>query len=509
MRGKAQLWQRGLANHTFLYIAGLAIAAAGSLAVTGVAWWAGEWWAVFLVLGLLGGLAFLLVKDKERLLFITLVLSLSWQIDVRLFPAPPHTGGMPATVVISLMDLLLAALLLIWGVEIALGRRPVPRLNRMDLLLAILILVSGVSVLNARYPMLTVFELLRMVKGLFLFFYVRHHVRRERDVRDVVICLLIGVLLQGLLALAQQQMRGLLNISVLGEAQEEEFVILAGERIFRSGGLFGSANTLARYLELLLPLALTLFLARAGRPLAGWGLAAFALGSVAMIMTFSRGGWVALGIGLVLVVLQNVRWRTGWRSRATILAVLAIALGLIYLVFGDVIVARLFLSSPAATNSRLALLADAWEMIKAHPVIGIGLNNFVERLPDFDVTGISQRWIAPVHNEFVLMAAETGVLGFMAFTTVMGAVVWRAWRTWRLGSGLPARLAGGLLAGFVAFLAHGMLGWAYRIDAIYQLFWFLAGFLWALPTTVTHQATSPCSSEGQADDNSSGKRGMR
>jgi len=486
MRGKVLRWQRVLANHTLLYVAGLVVAATGSLAVTWIAWRAGEWWSAFLVFALLAGLVFFLVRNKERLLFITLVLSLSWRIDFRLFPAPPHTGGMPATVVVSLMDLLLAALLLIWAMEIGLGRQPMPRINRMDLLLAALILLSTVSILNALYPVLTAFELLRMVKGLLLFFYIRHHVRQERDLQDVVICLLIGVLAQGVLALAQQQRGGLLNLAVLGEAQEEEMVVLAGEQFFRSGGLFGSSNTLARYLELLLPLALTLFLARPGRLLTGWGIAAFALGSVAMILTFSRGGWVALGIGIVLVVLQNVRWQLRWRSRLAILGVLAVTLGLVYLLFGDLITARLFLSSPAATNSRLALLLDAWEMIKAHPLIGIGLNNFVERLPDFDVSGISSRWIAPVHNEFVLMAAETGFLGLIAFTAVMGAVVWRAWRTWRLGSGLQARLAGGLLAGFIAFFSHSLLGWAYRIDAIYQLFWFLAGFLWALPATMPH-----------------------
>ncbi len=497
---RSHAWQRVLTHHTFPQVAGLVIAAAGSLAVTYIAWRVGEWWSAFSVLGLLGGLAFLLVKNKERLLFIALALSLSWRIDYRLFPAPPHTGGMPATVVVSLMDLLLAALLLIWGMEIALGRRPMPQVNRMDLLLAVLILLSGISIFNAMYPALTAFELLRMVKGLLLFFYVRHYVWQERNVRDAVICLLVGVLVQGLLALIQQQMKGLLSIPVLGEAQEAEIVVLEGKGVFRAGGTLGAANTLARYLELLLPLALTLLLSRSGRLFRGLGGAAFVFGTIAIIMTFSRAGWVALGLGIVLVVGQNVQWRARWRSKVLALTVLISICGVLYLLFGDLVVSRLLRSSPAATKSRLALLADAWEMIKAYPVIGIGLNNFVERLPEFDVTGISRRWIAPVHNEFVLMAAETGFLGFMAFIAVMGAVVWRAWRTWRLGSGLQARLAGGLLAGFVAFLAHGMLGWAYRIDIIYQLFWFLAGILWALPAAITHQAVSPSFNEWQADN---------
>jgi hypothetical protein len=483
------LWRDVVTSPKFQYTTALLVAAAGGAAVTYVSWRAGIWWSAVLVVGLAVFLTFVLAKDKERVLFLSLVASLPLQIDFRLSDVPPRTGGVPATIVISQTDLLLVALLLVGMMNIVLGRRRLPRVTGMDLVQVVLIVVSGCSILNAQYPTLSAFELIRMVKGLILFFYVRHYVRRRQDVRDVVICLLLGVLFQGLLALVQYQAQGLLSIRVLGEGHKVETVALDGVGAFRSAGTLGSANSLARYLELLLPLALALLFARSGRLLTGLGIAAFLWGGLAMILTYSRGGWVALSLGIVLVMMNHMRRRVKWRSRVLALVFLISILGALFLTFGEQVSARLFRSSPTALRSRESLLIAAWEMIRAHPLLGIGLNNFVERLPEFDVVGISAVWMAPVHNEFVLVAAETGALGFAAFVAVMGTLVWRAWRTWMRSEGAESWLACGLLAGFVAFLAHGMIGWAYRMEVLYRLFWFLAGFLWALPKVWTREST--------------------
>lgn len=53
-------------------------------------------------------------------------------------------------------------------------------------------------------------------------------------------------------------------------------------------------------------------------------------------------------------------------------------------------------------------------MIKESPFYGVGLNNFIVHLPKFWVqSGVY--FLQPVHNIFLLVAAETGLVGLLAF----------------------------------------------------------------------------------------------
>jgi O-antigen ligase len=54
-------------------------------------------------------------------------------------------------------------------------------------------------------------------------------------------------------------------------------------------------------------------------------------------------------------------------------------------------------------------------MIKSAPLLGIGLNNYLSRLPDFKLDPTVFRLFQPVHNIFLLTAAETGLMGLSLF----------------------------------------------------------------------------------------------
>jgi O-antigen ligase len=54
-------------------------------------------------------------------------------------------------------------------------------------------------------------------------------------------------------------------------------------------------------------------------------------------------------------------------------------------------------------------------MIKTYPLAGIGLNNFIVRLPDYwSLVGFTY-WLQPVHNLYLLITAETGFTGIVIF----------------------------------------------------------------------------------------------
>jgi len=72
-------------------------------------------------------------------------------------------------------------------------------------------------------------------------------------------------------------------------------------------------------------------------------------------------------------------------------------------------------STNEAFSQRMQLMKAALLMIKVSPLSGVGLNNFIVRLPEFwPVTGFTY-WLQPVHNLYLLLLSETGAVGFLIF----------------------------------------------------------------------------------------------
>lgn len=62
---------------------------------------------------------------------------------------------------------------------------------------------------------------------------------------------------------------------------------------------------------------------------------------------------------------------------------------------------------------RMELNKISLQLIKQSPLTGVGLNNFVVRISEFWRQPVL--WLQPVHNIYLLVAAETGVVGLLIF----------------------------------------------------------------------------------------------
>jgi O-antigen ligase len=60
-------------------------------------------------------------------------------------------------------------------------------------------------------------------------------------------------------------------------------------------------------------------------------------------------------------------------------------------------------------------------MIKENFFIGVGLNNFIPNLVRYSGSFINSWELQPVHNIFLLVFSETGVVGFLAFIVLLFA----------------------------------------------------------------------------------------
>ena len=68
---------------------------------------------------------------------------------------------------------------------------------------------------------------------------------------------------------------------------------------------------------------------------------------------------------------------------------------------------------------RIELINASLKMIKQHFLLGVGLNNFIPTLVKVSNTFINSWELQPVHNIFLLVFSETGVIGLLLFCFVV------------------------------------------------------------------------------------------
>jgi len=174
---------------------------------------------------------------------------------------------------------------------------------------------------------------------------------------------------------------------------------------------FIGPNQLAGYLVLLLPVLFGSMLDTRDFAVRGTGLAA---GLIALVLTGSLGGWVALGCGVVAMI---ALWRTRNAGRGVVvgIGIAATAAAVALLLFSPL------LSSVAKHSHSMHVRAVYWRatapIIAAAPILGVGLDNWQEHY--FQTKSEVQQETKKTHNDYLQILAETGVVGFLAWAGIL------------------------------------------------------------------------------------------
>jgi O-antigen ligase len=282
-----------------------------------------------------------------------------------------------------------------------------------------------------------------------------------------------------------QFLTGSFGTSFFGFGQTAVQNIVAGVDDVRISGPIGDPNFYAQLLVMLTPLALDRAMAepRRSRRLAAWG----AVGAMAasIVFTFSRGGVLALG---VVVLLMLLRRPARWRSLAALALAAALAVPFLPSGYLDRLTALGQVGTVESTTDvsirgRTAEAGAGWGMFVDHPLTGVGLGNYSGHYQEYArALGIEVKRVdREPHNLLLEVAAETGLPGLIAFSAMVGGAFWAlatARRRWRAAAreaevGL-AYAIGVSLAGWLATSAFLHLDFARPL-------WLLLGIAFALP----------------------------
>jgi putative inorganic carbon (HCO3(-)) transporter len=430
-----------------------------------------------LVLALLSPFLALKSESVQKILFAIVILDIPFQIGTTFFhrPADAELGAFKG-LSISVTTLALAGLYASWFMAALASRnvrqRPSLHINRP---LTSYLAFVALSLFVAQDVVLSLFELFMFLQLYMVYLYVANTVRNRQDILFVVSLLLIGGLVESIVIIVLRFTN--VESTVLGPVHIFTESGAKGEWI-RVGGTIGVPNIAGAYLSMLLAIAAGLLFSSLGRAYKWLAVTLLGLGEVALIFTFSRGAWIALVVsigGLGLVV-----WRQRRLSFRAPIAIFVILM-LLYFPFHDAISARLFGDDNGSAESRIPLMNLASRIIGDNPVLGVGANNFTVAMEGYLTPEFrnGRTFLFAVHNKYLLVWAETGIGGLLAFLAFLLLSLRRGWQCWKFQDRLLSPLALGLTAGIAGHMVHLTVD-HFRSRPTQQLLWLVAGLLVAM-----------------------------
>ncbi len=410
-------------------------------------------------------------------------------------------------------------LLVTIGYRTCIERRPVVLPLATPWVVALLV-VQVVGAATSREPATSLAEVTTfVVEGLALWLLLANAARAADVLRACAVVLVLAAAGLSLLSVAQEV--GILEGGDgYGFAQVSDAVVARDEAAGQEGqsrhaGPVGEQNRWAQCLALVAPLALALAArdrSRAVRVLSAASVPAIGAG---IVLTYSRGA----AVGLVLAALVAVALR--WVPRAATLGALAVAV-VVLSVGAPVFAARattVVTARGSATgeepvgaegaetdssfSNRSVEASAAIAVFVHHPVVGVGPGLFptyfqdeARRLGADRIVGVDRQ----AHNLYLGLAADTGILGLLAFTGVVASILGPLAATRRrLAAARPdlAALATGYAMAIVVYLTTGLfLHFAYI-----RYFWLFAGLAAAMGVVAEgqHRAEEPPPPTGGAD----------
>jgi putative inorganic carbon (HCO3(-)) transporter len=381
-------------------------------------------------------------------------------------------GGLP----FSPMDIILIVLYTIWLYELLIKKSGQFRFFP-SITIPILCLIGfcALSMIPAQDPYLALFEAVIIFKAFLLYIYLVNHIRNKRDISFIVVLLLVGLSLQSILAFLQRWLGVSLGLQLFGERAELlTFTLDYYLKTSRVGGTIGHPNGLAKYVELLAPLALAFLFSGIKLRLKVANCLIFACSIVVLLLTLSRGGWVCFAGSMVLFFMLIFRANLiSVKNLVAIALMIVIFLG-IGLSFSGLIQSRLFGDDYGAAQGRIPLNKWAINVIKAHPILGVGVRNYGKVMHLYN-PNLEAHKANRVHNIYLLMAAEMGIPGLLVFLWFLYAIFRQGFRNLKGKDVFLVCLNIGILVGMATLLAHWLVdpGYIGRVGN----FWVLTGLI--------------------------------
>ncbi|MDP7420904.1 MAG: O-antigen ligase family protein [bacterium] len=377
------------------------------------------------------------------------------------------------------------------------------KLSRSPLILPVSLYlgIMTVSIYFSYRMYLALTDWLRFVNYILVFYLILHCVRNFSRQRFLIRMVLTSGIICALYGIMQNfGMEFIFAVNPSGRLKVFSF--------------FGNPNFLAGFLVTMLPLALgeiaggLVDAIMSTRSKGGFfrfslGCMAFLLSFLCILPTQTRGAWLSFAgssfcfaVMFLFFVIPELRkkvpsLRTG--NLLVVALVVMMVVGLVAEVFYHNQVKAYYhrfksIANPEERNikQRLLMWQCTWDMMKDHPVIGVGVGNF--KYLYFRYQGMffekpgtekyRETAVSPIraHNEYLQTGAEMGFLGLLSFLGVIVTALWMVGKLlYTLESPSKRVFYASLVATNLGILSHAMVSFPFHRPTIAIIFWAALG----------------------------------
>jgi O-antigen ligase len=263
-------------------------------------------------------------------------------------------------------------------------------------------------------------------------------------------------------------------------------IITAEEGVRRLRSVYGSPNNVGLFLGRVFPIGLALLLLGRGKRRALYGVALIPI-AAAILLSQSRG---AIFIGVPLSILA-IGLLAGGRWLWAALGVIAVGAVAAIPLLNSPRMQAIFSGEGDTSFFRVALWKSAVQMIRDHPLFGVGPDNFLYAYRGRYL--LPEAWqessLSHPHNVILDFGARLGLIGLGVFLWMQIAFWLTAFRAMR-----QARrsllidhwaLIIGLMASMIDFLAHGLIDASYFVVDLAFVFMLTLALVHKISQTAT------------------------
>lgn len=265
--------------------------------------------------------------------------------------------------------------------------------------------------------------------------------------------------------------------------------------IYRLASFFGDPNVFGALLSAALPF--TLFAIRGQRSWIGTSLAvlASALLMLALLHSFSRGGWLgaAVGFGIIGLLVDRRSLLVGAAIAAAMFVVVSVMPRDLLVGNADQAPRPNIVDSTAGRvgtvnegrDLRTLFLRNAAPIIREHPLVGVGPGRYGGAVADLFGTDVYAQYGTDalftnpkqrtVDNFWLHLLVESGIIGFAAFAGAVGVALLEILRGLRRAAWQRRVLLAGIAAASLALVTNSVTTMLLESNSVAFIFWLMLG----------------------------------
>ena len=307
-----------------------------------------------------------------------------------------------------------------------------------------------------------------IVAGLCFFLTIGSWVRTEAQVKNIFYAILASGVVTAFIGFYQRIIDSYGDFYFwLHPKQLEDLDPWTG----RITSVLNYSNSLAGFLNLILPIALAAILIPVSSRLRSAAVASLVSCAGALVLTASRGGFASFLAVLLLAAIYVARQASSRR----LLLIGGVILGALALLLFFGLVRAPWLEEDRSAAMRLLFWGVAVTLFLRSPVVGVGFGNFREL---YSLPGIAPG-VFDVHNLYLQLLSETGLVGFLSFCCLVVVTIRCCLRNLRQNdSSLQTIVNFAALGAVVSLLLHGFVDFLFIVSPQFTaLFWLILGLV--------------------------------